>query len=461
MITLKRLINPIAYFQEQQPTKKQDPIRKSHIYLDRIKYLNQKHITEVNALKTKIKDLEYRCEILSSVNFDKARKIVQAEYDRKRSKKDLNSNTLANIKYLKSNTLEYVLGHDENNRLIKQNISDEPHLLISGKTGSGKSVTLFNILISICSINTPKTLEISLIDPKILSFGDSRIDTNPFLKEEPSIFNNIQAHKILKNAFDDMMEKYHLMRKKRVKDYRECNIKPHVIFIDEVFELLEGEKSKEILSYITRIASLGRASGVHLVMATQSPRAKTLGGTLKANLNFIGHKTSNPIESKLIELPKAHELKGRGDGLRVLQNGSNITRFQACLIDINSDKTYACFNPNHPNQTHGRKQTQTTTQTDPNHPTQTMGLSTEKQAIIALSKEIIETVNEKGKIKPKSYFIDTKKRTDRTRWDKAINLLHKEKEIIIFKNGLGYFLNVDYDIALSIMEKCLNTGVYL
>jgi ABC-type lipoprotein export system ATPase subunit len=453
MITLKRLINPIAYFQEQQPTKKQEPL-KSHIYLDRIKYLKQEHIKEVNTLKAKIRELEDRCEILSSVNFDKARKIVKEEYDKKRSEKDLNRNTLANIKYLKSNTLEYILGHhSETNRLIKQNISDEPHVLISGKTGSGKSVTLFNILISICSINTPKSLEISLIDPKILSFGDSRIDKNPFLKEEPSIFDNIQAHKILKDAFDDMMKKYHLMRKKGVKDYRAIGIKPHVIFIDEVFELLEGEKSKEILGYITRIASLGRASGVHLVMATQSPRAKILSGTLKANLNFISHKTSNPIESKLVELPKAHELKGKGDGLRVLQNESNITRFQACLIDINSDETYACFNQNHPNQAHRQKQTQTTTKTDPNHSTQTTGVSPEKQAIIALSREIIETVDEKGKIKPKSYFIDTKKRTDRNRWDKAINLLHKEKEVIMFRNGLGYFLSVDYDIALSVIEN--------
>jgi hypothetical protein len=190
-------------------------------------------------------------------------------------------------------------------------------------------------------------------------------------------------------------------------------------------------------------------------MATQSPRAKTLGGTLKANLSFIGHKMSNPIESKLIELPKAHELKGKGDGLR--WRGDSVLRFQATFVDIKKDDMYRCFNvkknPIHPIQKNDPKQTQYAPKTDPIHHPNTKGLDTDKTAFKALLEDIISSVDEKGKLKPKSYFIDTKKRDELKKWNRAINLLHKEKEVIYFKNGVGYFLSVDYSTALNILGE--------
>ena len=421
----------------------------SHIYLGQIKHLKETHKLEIEKKDKTISELNYRIEVLELSNSMKAFREISKKSDEIKKATSISRNTLANLKYLKKNTLEYILGHDINNNLIKGNVSNEPHLLISGKTGSGKSVTLFNVLTSICYSNTPKTLEISLIDPKILSFGDSRIDTSPFLKEEPSIFDNKQALKILKNAFNDMMSRYKLMRKKGVKNYRDIGLKAHVIFIDEVFELLEGSDSKEILSYITRIASLGRAGGVHLIMATQSPRAKTLSGTLKANLEFIGHRMSNPTESKLIELPKAHELKGKGDGLRVIE--SEIVRFQATFLDIEKDETYQFFNPIHPIHHTNPKQTQNRPKTDPIHQPNTPTQNTKETAFKELLEEIISTVDEKGKIKPKTYFIDIKKRVELKKWDKALNVL-KANELITFKNGIGYFLTVDYSVATNIIN---------
>jgi len=305
---------------------------------------------------------------------------------------------------------------------------------------------MFNILISLLQNNTPKTLQISLIDPKILTFGDKRIVGSSFLKEEPSIGDNNQALKILQSAYDDMMKRYKIMVEKGVKDYRDINLNAHVIFIDEIFELLEGSNAKEILPLITRIASLGRAGGVHLVMATQSPRAKTLSGTLKANLEFIGHKMSNPTESKLIELPKAHELKGKGDGLRVIEG--EMTRFQATFIDSNLDSIYTYFHPKHPKHQTQIKQTQNTPKTDPKQQPNTQATTAEEKAFIRLLNDIINTVDEKGKIKPKSYFINTKKRAELKKWDYALNDL-KTKELIRFKNGVGYFLTVDISVALN------------
>lgn len=439
------LFTPSHLIDPKTPTKK-EPKVSSHIYLGRIKHIKEQHQRVIDKKDAIITDLKYQNEILTIQRDAKVASIVREEYRTNQVIESINRNTLSNLKYLKKNTLQYVYGHDKNNKILIGNVSEEPHLLISGKTGSGKSVTLFNVLVSICAINTPQTLEISLIDPKILSFGDSRIDTSTFLKEEPSIFDNKQALLILKNAFDDMMNKYKMMRKAGVKDYRKIGLKAHVIFIDEIFELLEGSDSKDILNYITRIASLGRAGGVHLVMATQSPRAKTLGGTLKANLSFIGHKMSNPTESKLIELPKAHELAGKGDGLRFLND--EVIRFQATFMNIEKDETYQFFNPIHHSDP---KQTQYRPNTDPIQQPNTLTQNTEKTAFKELLEEIINTVDEKGKIKPKTYFIDTKKRAELKKWDRALNEL-KANELISFKNGVGYFLTVDYNVALNVIE---------
>lgn len=363
--------------------------------------------------------------------------------------------TLNYLPKLKSNSLEYILGHGEHNNLIKQNLGEEPQLLIAGKTGSGKSVTLFNILVSICYSNTPQNLKISLIDPKILSFGDKRIVKTKFLKESPSIGDSDRAEEILRDAHKSMLNRYQKMLKKGVKDYRKIGLYAHVIFIDEVFELLEGHNGKEILSLITRIASLGRQAGVHLVMATQSPRAKTLSGTLKANLEFIGHRMSNPTESKLIELLEAHKLHGKGDGLKVLNGQSEITRFQATFVDVESDETYQYFtqkNPIQPQFTSGKKANPihpNSTQFRPNlDPIQT----TENPTILALKQQIIETMDKNGKIKPKGSFITSQNKEELEKWNKAIYELKSDK-IIVYRNGKGYYVVTDYQTALNSISR--------
>lgn len=433
-------MNPLNFYQDVPVVKTKEPKVSSHIYLGRIKHLKDVQERKVELLASEIEQLKYKNEVLEIQVSLKILKDVSSQ-EQRTVPVGVNSNTLMNLKSLTKNTLEYILGHDENDRLITQNISNEPHLLIAGKTGSGKSVTLFNILVSICHNNTPETLNISLIDPKILSFGDKRIIDSSFLREKPSVGDNEQAEKILSNAYNQMMKRYQVMVKEGVKDYRDINLPAHVIFIDEVFELLEGSNAKSILGYITRIASLGRAGGVHLVMATQSPRAKTLSGTLKANLEFIGHRMSNPIESKLIELPKANELLGKGDGLRVI--GSEVVRFQATYIDIDKDETYLFFNPKHgknkidPIHTQNRPNTE-----DPKH---------YNIEVTELKKEIIKTVGEDSKIKPKSNFINTSKRAELAKWSQAINEL-KADEIIAYEKGKGYFIAVDYHTAISIIS---------
>jgi S-DNA-T family DNA segregation ATPase FtsK/SpoIIIE len=421
------------------PTPK--PSTPHHKYLNQIlKLEEQVQLLEFdkNELKEKLKH-----RITKSITDQHHKNTTEAP---KHPRKQPILNTLDYLPSLTKNTLEYILGRGEYNNLIIQDLSKEPQLLIAGKTGSGKSVTLFNILVSICYSNTPKTLKISLIDPKILSFGDKRIVKTKFLNESPSIGDFDRAEEILKSAYDSMMNRYQVMLKKGVKDYRKIGLHAHVIFIDEVFELLEGHNGKEILSLITRIASLGRAGGVHLVMATQSPRAKTLSGTLKANLEFIGHRMSNPTESKLIELLEAHRLRGKGDGLKILNGQSEVTRFQATFIDIELNETYQYFTQNILSNQSDLIQTQYRPNTHPIQVTQ----NTENMALRELKEHIIETMDEDRKIKPKAHFIDIKKRDEISRWSKAINELRAD-EIIAYQNGKGYYVVADYYTALSVV----------
>jgi len=452
----KTLFDPFFFFKQMQKKDKKETEeekykRYSHIYLGKIKHLREEHKREKERLRAKITELKDRIDSLQIALSSKITKEVIEKIELDKRAIEVNHSTIANFKYLRRNTLEYVLGHDEKSNLLVGDLSKDAQLLISGRTGSGKTVTTLNILMSIAHNNTPKTLKISLIDPKILTFGDHRVEKSPFLNEKPSIGDNERAFEIISNAYEDMMKRYKLMRKAGVKDYRKIGLHSHVIFIDEVFELLEGKNAKEILSLLTRIASLGRAGGVHLVLATQSPRAKTLSGTLKANLCFIGHKMSNSTESTLIGLKEAHNLRGRGDGLREI-NGE-VVRFQATFLDEELDESYATLNPSHPSHIREPKTTPHAPNTDPSRQPLTHLTHTEKQAFKTLLEDIIKTVNEKGKIKPKSYFFTKRSRNNDKTWDKAINLLHKEKELIYFKNGIGYFLNVDYSTALNILEE--------
>lgn len=387
------------------------------------------------------------------------RKSHQPNLDPKRLLQYKKSDTLRHLPKLKKNSLEFVLGHI-GSRLVIQDLSKEPHILIGGKTGSGKTVTLFNVLVSLLYSNTPKTLRISLIDPKILTFGDSRIENSPFLNEAPSIGDTIRALDILKSAYLEMMNRYKLMKDNRVKDYRGIGLYAHVLFIDEIYELLTDKNKVEILSYLVKIASLGRQAGVHLVLATQSIRAEILTGNLLANVSKIGHLVTNKTESQLLGFGEAHRLKGAGDGYKVLNGDSDYSRFQATYIDIEDDNTYIYFNgridpkqyprrqPNTPKTAHktmvssvfGTQYTQDTenktkdTQNSHIVPLKINGEPTIKDKILMSGES-----GENGKIAPKRDIININNRQELKLYDSAIKKLLKENKIY-FKKGIGYFL---------------------
>ena len=309
--------------------------------------------------------------------------------------------------------------------------------------------------------NTPSTLKISLIDPKILSFGDNRILNSSFLLEEPSIGDTQRALEILKSAYHGLMNRYQSMRAKGVKDYRKINLHAHVIFIDEIYELLTDNRAKEILKYITKIASLGRQSGVYLVLATQSIRAEILSGSLKANIKPIAHQVENATESNIIGIKNCHHLRGAGEGFKRLNNSNELVKFQATFLDIEEDSTYQFFRPKTPNtQTQDTQDTQDIDPRhpihpekwafdNPRHPRQLDTQDTQNRVNLGLNqtqdtqdKEMIRKIllsANNGKIAGKKDIININSRAELKAHKRAINQL-MEDEIIYYEEGKGYFL---------------------
>ena len=362
--------------------------------------------------------------------------------------------TLTHLKRLKRGSLEYILGHI-NGKLIIQDLHKEPHLIIGGKTGSGKTVTMFNILVSLVYSNTQETLKLSLIDPKILTFGDRRILNSSFLMEEPSIGDTNRALEILKNAYENMLDRYRAMQDRGVKDYKKIGLYSHVIFIDEIYELVSEKKGKEILTYITKIASLGRQAGVHLVLATQSIRAEILSGSLKANINPLAHQVSNQTESNIIGIKNCHKLKGNGHGLKRLNGSNELVEFQSTYIDIEDDNTYQFFRPESETIKTITKTTENNNimgfikqnhqnHIDQNHPQNMVNLGLEsnitetRSDIKEMEEKILLSVKD-GKVGNKKNIININSRSERGMYDKAIKSL-MNKNVIHFKKGSGYFL---------------------
>ncbi|EFX43582.1 DNA translocase FtsK [Helicobacter suis] len=203
-----------------------------------------------------------------------------------------------------------------------------PHLLIAGSTGSGKSVGMHAMIISLLYKNTPRELQFLIIDPKRVEF--SMYANIPHLKA-PIITDPQQAISVLNEMVQEMEARYMLLSEQRVKNIDAYNKKinkeqqlPFIVFIiDELADLmLVG--GKEVETPIIRIAQMGRASGLHLIIATQRPSVDILTGLIKTNLPCkISFKVGSKIDSRVIlDTEGAQNLLGKGDML-LIQPGSS------------------------------------------------------------------------------------------------------------------------------------------
>jgi len=236
-----------------------------------------------------------------------------------------------------SSPLTVALGKDIVGNPFVTDLKKLPHLLIAGTTGSGKSVGINAMILSLLYRNDPDQLKLMLIDPKMLEF--SMYNDIPHLIT-PVITEPVKAIAALANMVGEMERRYKLMaesRTKNIENYnekaKEGNSEPFpfiVIVIDELADLMMNG-GKEVELSIARLAQKSRACGIHLIVATQRPSVDVVTGLIKANLpSRLSYRVGSRIDSKVIlDALGADSLLGRGDGLFTPPGTTGLIRIHA------------------------------------------------------------------------------------------------------------------------------------
>lgn len=219
------------------------------------------------------------------------------------------------------------LGEDTCGESVRLTIADAPHVLIAGTTGSGKSVLMNSIINSILVRENPAQVRFVMIDPKKVEL--SRYNGLPHLLC-PVVTEVPDAVDVLKKLVQEMEWRYQVMAQIGVKEISQTKCARIICFIDELADLMITS-GKEVESLIVRIAQLGRAAGIHLVVATQRPSVKVVTGLIKANIPCkIALTVANTTDSMVIlDHGGAEKLTGRGDAIIKRADCIHEVRFQS------------------------------------------------------------------------------------------------------------------------------------
>ncbi|WP_371317627.1 DNA translocase FtsK [Aliarcobacter lanthieri] len=233
--------------------------------------------------------------------------------------------------------LTMILGKDIVGKPFVTDLKKLPHLLIAGTTGSGKSVGINSMILSLLYKNSPDNLRLVMIDPKMLEF--SMYNDIPHLLT-PVITKAVDAINALANMVGEMERRYTLMSKTKTKNIENYNDKAQkegyetmpyiVVVIDELADLMMTS-GKDVEYSIARLAQMARASGIHLIVATQRPSVDVVTGLIKANLpSRLSYKVGQKIDSKIIlDSMGAESLLGRGDMLFTPPGTPGLVRIHA------------------------------------------------------------------------------------------------------------------------------------
>ncbi len=237
--------------------------------------------------------------------------------------------------------LNVALGKDITGNIICADLAKMPHLLVAGTTGSGKSVCLNSMIVSILYNASPDEVKLLMIDPKMVEFT---IYNGIAHLEVPVVSNPRKAAGALGWAVGEMEKRYKQFSENSVRDIKGFNklcetrddlVKMHhiVIFIDELSDLMMVSP-KEVEDSICRLAQMARAAGIHLVIATQRPSVDVITGIIKANIpSRIALSVSSQIDSRtILDSVGAEKLLGNGDMLFNPVGASKPTRVQGCFI---------------------------------------------------------------------------------------------------------------------------------
>ena len=250
-----------------------------------------------------------------------------------------------------SSPLTMALGKDIVGAPFVTDLKKLPHLLIAGTTGSGKSVGINAMLLSLLYRNSPQTLRLMMIDPKMLEF--SIYNDIPHLLT-PVITEAKKAITALSNMVAEMERRYKIMSQTRTKNIESYNEKmkseggeqfPYiVVIIDELADLMMTS-GKDVELYIGRLAQMARASGIHLIVATQRPSVDVVTGLIKASLpSRISYRGGQRIDSKVIlDQMGAESLLGRGDMLFTPPGSPGVIRLHAPFASEKEIETIVNF----------------------------------------------------------------------------------------------------------------------
>ena len=262
-----------------------------------------------------------------------------------------------------------VLGKNVASEPIIIDLAKAPHLLIAGSTGSGKSVCMNTLIMSLLFKFNPDELRLIMVDPKRVEFEDYR--KLPHLIT-PVINDAKKVPIALRWAVTEMENRYKILARAGVKKLAEFNALSKngevlrdsesqiiednfgnpitkmpilIVIIDELAELRMQDSWKDSETYIARIAQLGRAAGVHIVVATQRPSTNIITGVIKANLpTRIAFRVLQLVDSRVIlDLPGAENLLGLGDMLALLPGAFGLERIQGALVDDKDIKAIVKF----------------------------------------------------------------------------------------------------------------------
>lgn len=246
----------------------------------------------------------------------------------------------------KSNSLTFALGKNVDGKACCPDITKMPHLLVAGTTGSGKSVCLSSLIISLLYKYGPDELRFILVDPKQSEF--ITYENLPHLIINEIIYDVDKAIKALNWAIKEMERRYTLFKEKTlagtlVKNLTEYNAHlgedeeklPKIVIILDEFGDLMLQNKKDIESRIIRLVQKSRACGIHLILATQRPSVDCITGLIKSNLpTRIGFKVNSFDDSRTIfDVGGAEKLLGNGDMYFRSASNPDLARIQGCFID--------------------------------------------------------------------------------------------------------------------------------
>ena len=245
-------------------------------------------------------------------------------------------------------TLGFALGKGLSGEPVFPDVSKMPHLLVAGATGSGKSVAIHSIIISLLYKNSPETLRFIFIDPKRVEL--SVYSGLPHLIA-PVITEGKKAVSALRWVISEMDKRYEILLRggfREIKSFNEKNkenpIPYIVVIIDELADLMTTY-GREVEGSIVRLAQMARATGIHLIVSTQRPSVEVITGLIKANITTrVALQVASQIDSRtILDTSGAEKLLGGGDMLLVSADLSKPRRIQGSFVTDGEIKAVAKF----------------------------------------------------------------------------------------------------------------------